>query len=175
VYASVLSGAAPTPLQDSPYHGDYPMCGGVWSSVDGKRLYTACGNTFTSSADASLDLRYAGALALTPAAGVSGSHRALALSENPTGSRLVLLEQPFDACNPARDGLIACFTTVSTYDTANLALTDRRALAPITVGGDRFAQMGRYLFHRNNGSAVLLSELRSAPDPAASIRVSAWP
>ncbi|HEX7361067.1 MAG TPA: hypothetical protein VF283_11320 [Bryobacteraceae bacterium] len=29
-----------------PYHGDYPICGDVWFSPDGSRVYTACGTVF---------------------------------------------------------------------------------------------------------------------------------
>ena len=47
---------------DSIYHGDYAMCGNVWISADGLRLFTACGNTFRASVDPSLDIRFAGKL-----------------------------------------------------------------------------------------------------------------
>lgn len=47
---------------DSPYHGDYPMCGNLWFSEDGARIYTACGNVFRSTAIESTDMTYAGKL-----------------------------------------------------------------------------------------------------------------
>ncbi len=43
---------------DSPYHGDYPACGGVWFSPDGKRIYTGCASIYTSSADPALEMTY---------------------------------------------------------------------------------------------------------------------
>lgn len=175
LYVSVLSGDAPGALIDSPYHGDYPMCGGVWPSSDGQRLYTGCGNTFAASANRSLDMRYTGAMALTAATISSGRFTISSLSEHPRGTQVVLLEQPSQQCDARLDQLISCFTTISTFDPVTLGLTGRHALAPITVGPDRFAQVGRQVFHRSNGQVVLLSELRSAPDPTASIRLSLLP
>lgn len=47
---------------DSPYHGDFPFSGNIWISEDGERLFAASGNTFRSSADALLDMTYAGSV-----------------------------------------------------------------------------------------------------------------
>jgi hypothetical protein len=49
-------------LDDSPYHGDYSMCGNLWFSEDGNRIYTACGNVFRSTNVQATDMTYAGAL-----------------------------------------------------------------------------------------------------------------
>jgi hypothetical protein len=43
---------------DSPYHGDYPMSGGVWCSPLGTNVVTRGGTVLTSSPDQSQDLRY---------------------------------------------------------------------------------------------------------------------
>ncbi|HET7436136.1 MAG TPA: BACON domain-containing protein [Thermoanaerobaculia bacterium] len=45
---------------DSPYHGDYSMCGNLWFSAEGTRIYTACGNVFRASDDSTQDMRYVG-------------------------------------------------------------------------------------------------------------------
>ena len=47
---------------DSPYHGDYPMCGDLWISEDGLRIFTKCGNVFRSSEIREQDMRYNGSL-----------------------------------------------------------------------------------------------------------------
>jgi hypothetical protein len=47
---------------DSVYHGDYSICGDVWISADGLRLFTACGNVFRASDDPSTDMRFNGKL-----------------------------------------------------------------------------------------------------------------
>jgi len=57
-----ISGATLTGT-DSRYHGDYAMCGDLWLSEDGARIFTACGNTFRSTALASTDITYGGRLA----------------------------------------------------------------------------------------------------------------
>lgn len=50
---------------DSPYHGDYAMCGNIWPSRDGLRLITRCGNVFRSSDTQGQDMAYNGKLANT--------------------------------------------------------------------------------------------------------------
>ncbi len=50
----------PSSLGDSPYHGDYEISGNIWISEDGDRLVVAGGNIFNASADASVDMTYAG-------------------------------------------------------------------------------------------------------------------
>ena len=44
-----ISGGTASYLYDSPYHGDYAMCGDLWISEDGLRIFTRCGNVFRSS------------------------------------------------------------------------------------------------------------------------------
>src|SRR5207247_2440005 len=41
-----ISGGTARYLYDSPYHGDFPMCGDLWISNDGLRIFTRCGNVF---------------------------------------------------------------------------------------------------------------------------------
>jgi chitinase len=36
-------------LYDSPYHGDFDLCGDLWISQDGSSIFTKCGNVFHSS------------------------------------------------------------------------------------------------------------------------------
>lgn len=167
-----LSAGVPASMVDSPYHGEYAICGRVWLSSDGARLYSACGSTFTSSQASNADMRYAGTLALSAAA---HGYVAMSLSENASRNEVVLLEQPRFECDPVLDRLIDCFTRLNTYSASTLELTSRFSLPPITVGSDRFAQTGRYVFHRGDGQTVMLSQLRDAPDPTASVRLSRLP
>lgn len=169
IFTVRLSSGVPAPMVDSPYHGDYAICGRVWVSGDGARLYTACGTTFTSSQASDTDMRYAGTMALS---GAPRDYTAVSLSENASRDAVLLLEQSRADCDPRLDRMINCFTRLSMYSASTLAMTSRYSLPPITVGGGRFAQTGRYLFHRTNGLAVMLSELRSAPDPSTSVRLS---
>ena len=58
---NILDGPAKY-LYDSPYHGDYDMCGNLWFSEDGLRVFTKCGNVFYSSNVKEEDMVYNGSL-----------------------------------------------------------------------------------------------------------------
>jgi len=60
-----VSGAVISYLYDSPYHGDYSMCGNLWFSEAGDRIYTRCGNIFSAAEDKAKDMLYIGKLADT--------------------------------------------------------------------------------------------------------------
>jgi len=60
-----ITGGATVTGYDSPYHGDYPMCGDLWLSEDGARIFTACGNVFRATSTRATDMTYAGALEAT--------------------------------------------------------------------------------------------------------------
>lgn len=49
-------------LYDSPYHGDYAMCGNLWLYEDGTKIITACSNLFNSTTLQSSDMTYYTAL-----------------------------------------------------------------------------------------------------------------
>lgn len=175
IYDIRLEAAGPRDAVDSPYHGDYEICGQVWASATAARLYTGCGKAFTASSDPGLDMRYAGSFAMSEAiAPALHGYEALSISDSLVSNQLVVLEQDRMNCNPRLDSLQACFTRVGVFTAADMALQSRASLAPVTVGADRFAQIGRYVFHRPNGRAVLLTELRGAPG-AASIRLGQLP
>lgn len=65
-----ITSAVPAYLYNSPYHGDYAMCGDLWMSEDGLRIFTKCGNVFNSTPQqfdpvnsaTATDMTYAGAL-----------------------------------------------------------------------------------------------------------------
>jgi len=61
-----ISAGTVTYQYDSPYHGDYSMCGNLWISEDGTRIYTACGNVFRSTSDRATDMTYAGTMENEP-------------------------------------------------------------------------------------------------------------
>ena len=49
-------------LYDSPYHGDYPMCGDLEISPDGTKIFTKCGHIFRSTESQSTDMTHIGTL-----------------------------------------------------------------------------------------------------------------
>ena len=181
IVAAYGVGFEPFQPVDSPYHGDYSICGRVWLSPAGSRLYTAGGATFTASSDPAADMRYAGTLPLTgsPAAGgacTSGDqHQAISLSASADGNRVALLEQPFWKCHPTALNPTQCFTRFALHDASTLSRLQHRSLGPLTNSLGRFAQDGRLLFHRSNGDLLLLSQLRNLPDATTSLRLSRVP
>ena len=60
-----IDGGTASLLYDSPYHGDYAMCGDLWFSEDGARIFTACGNVFRATSTQATDMTFAGALEAT--------------------------------------------------------------------------------------------------------------
>lgn len=56
---SIINGYAEY-LYDSPYHGDFSMCGDLWMSDDGFRIFTRCGNVFRASDLQGSDMLYNG-------------------------------------------------------------------------------------------------------------------
>lgn len=61
-----IGSGTPAYLYDSPYHGDFPMCGNLWFTDAGDRIITACGNIFATSDVQEFDMIFDGALALDP-------------------------------------------------------------------------------------------------------------
>lgn len=51
-----------TKLYDSPYNGEYPICGNLWLSEEGSKIFTACGNIFKTSDNPKQDMLYSGTL-----------------------------------------------------------------------------------------------------------------
>ena len=57
-----ITGGTSQYLYDSPYHGDHAMCGDLWISEEGQRIFTRCGNVFRSSENQAEDMVYNGEL-----------------------------------------------------------------------------------------------------------------
>jgi hypothetical protein len=129
----------------------------------------------TSTPDFSLDMRYAGVLPMRAPGSASGRYVVVSFSDAAANDEVAQLEQPSAYCDPRLDNLIQCFTTYSVYSSTTLAPITRHSLPPVTVGPNRFAQIGRFVFRRSTGQRLLVSELRDAPDPTASILLSRLP
>ena len=151
-------------LYDSPYHGDYEMCGNVWMKEDGTTLYTRCGNTFRSSTTAAQDMIYSGRLA-QPAA-VYG-FQITSLSQSDAANEIAIVETDWWACggfsNPAD-----CYTHLAIYESTYLNRLALYSIPPVTVAGAGYAQRGLFVFHTASGAGkIMLSRLHGMPNPAA--------
>ena len=168
-----VSGGLGVRLRDSPYHGDYPMCGNLWISEDGATLYTACGRAFRASMDTTSDMRYAGSLALSTSATNIYGWRILSLSQSSARKELVLLEQPWFECSSF--GTSTCVSHLNVYESDFLGRSAIYALAPVNVSGTDYAQHGLFVFHRSDGAKVMISRLNAMPNPAAEYWLSIVP
>jgi hypothetical protein len=135
-------------MYDSPYHGDYQMCGNAWFEEDGASIYTACGNTFRASTTQAQDMTYAGRLPLT--ASWYGPYRIQSLSQSGAVREVALLEQGMSECS-ASSSAASCYSHLAVFASDTLARTAVYSLAPVTVESGTFPQRGMFVFHRSDG------------------------
>lgn len=156
-------GAGPAAYDyDSPYHGDYSMCGNLWMSDGGAHIYTACGNVFRASDVQSQDMVYAGSLPL------SSHHyygaRIESLSHSAQRGEVVLLDEVAFGCEPFGDS--ACYTHFGLYESQYLNFIARYSLAPLLINGRNYGQRGLFVFHSSDGTKrFLISRLDAMPNP----------
>lgn len=134
-----ISGGATVTGYDSPYHGDYAMCGDLWLSEDGARIFTRCGNVFRSSSTRSVDMTYNGALEATGAV-VHLSHSQLA------GRILAIPAAPFFGGTGTED------TFVRVFEDSFLTQEPAVPLSPFAVAGKSYAGHGRFVFFKADGT-----------------------
>ena len=120
---------------DSPYHGNYDMCGDLWLSVDGQRIYTACGNVFRSSTDPLQDMQYVGSFS-QPVFARWAAH-------TQTGGTIAVAAAP---ASSTANGEIRYFTP-------DFLLYRGKAVLPRFVAGqDTWAAHGRWVFFNAAGT-----------------------
>jgi hypothetical protein len=117
---------------DSIYHGDFPICGPIFFSPAGDRIYTGCSTVFRASTDASQDMRY-----IKTIAGVS-SLRSLAASASLNSIALIQGATGFVAA--ASDSIVLL------YSADYLNPIGQFALADFAGGGKTFKAHGKWVF-----------------------------
>ncbi|MDP3856515.1 MAG: hypothetical protein Q8Q73_02000 [Stagnimonas sp.] len=158
---------------DSPYHGDYEMCGNLWMHETGLHIYTACGNVFKASDVRAQDMTYTGHLQLSTSEYYG--FRIVSLSHSSETKNIVLLEEDAYACGPYQTGE-QCYTRVGYYESDFLNLTARYSMAPVTVSGQVYRERGLFAFHNAAGSTrYLISRLVGMPNPTAEYYLSNLP
>lgn len=151
-------------LYDSPYHGDYGMCGNLWFKQNGTTIYTRCGNTFRASTVPSQDMIYSGRLDLSTSEYYS--YNIESLSQSDDVAEVVLIEAEYYDCTYGDSA--ACFTHLALYESDFLQRTTVWSIPPMTVAGINYAQRGLFVFHSANGQRVfMLSRLSGMPNPDA--------
>jgi hypothetical protein len=158
----ITTGAALYDL-DSPYHGEFRMCGNLWFSENGQTIYTACGNAFRSTAAQADDMTFSGAMELSE----SELHWWFirSLSESAAFGEIVLVEAEASNCHP-EGGNAPCHTHFATYDVASLARQSVYSVGPVTVDDHEYAQQGFFVFHdAASGRKYLIGRAEDSPDP----------
>lgn len=125
---------------DSPYHGDYNFCGGIWYSPDGNRIYTGCGSVARYSTDPQQDMTF---LAYLPGVGQIRS-----LVESAPAGKIALI--------PAAQSYFATQTDeeVRLYASANFKELGRFQLPKFTSGSNAYAAHGKWVFISSTGASL---------------------
>jgi len=142
-----ITGGTADYLYDSPYHGDYAMCGNLWFTEDGLRIITRCGNTFRASSIQSEDMTYAGALA---------GATAINWASHSAETHKIVVVPWFDPAD----------RSIRIYDDAFLAFEEEVALPLWEVGGTDYPSHGRFVFHDSAGGRAFIVV---AADPSSGL------
>ncbi len=128
-------------LYDSPYHGDYAMCGDLWISEDGFRIFTKCGNVFNATSLQATDMYYAGAL--------QNLSLIRSLSHSSTTGKVIAI--PDNGY-----GVTSADTEVRVFTYNFLTFDQSYALPHFVVGANQYAGHGRFVFYNSNGSKAFV-------------------
>lgn len=168
----ITSGVA-NRLYDSPYHGDYGMCGDLWFDESGSTIYTACGNSFRSSTSQAQDMIYSGRLELF----TSNFDRYMirSLSHAAVRNEIALVE--YDPRNCVYTPWAGpCYTHLAFYESQFLNRLAVYSIGPVTVNNTAYAQFGMFVFQDSIGSQkYLLSKLVGMPNPDTEYYMSVVP
>jgi hypothetical protein len=123
-------------LYDSPYHGDYQMCGDLWHSEDGLRIFTRCGNVFRASVIQSEDMQYNGSLDMAGQVGFVDHS----------------LEAGLVAAIPYSWSDANADTVLSLFDYNFLTFSSSMTLPSVTVEAADYPTHGKFVFFNDDGS-----------------------
>ena len=142
---------------DSKYHGDYPVCGNLWISDDGKRIYTGCGNTFRSNPGASTDMIYAGKIPMYSFDSYTEA-RAISLAESSTKNEVAIIENS-SAWNCEDTYVLSgeCVSLLS-FNSKDYLNNQSRFGFPITYNADgqKRYENPEFVFYNAAGDEVLI-------------------
>jgi hypothetical protein len=129
-------------LYDSRYHGDFPICAGIFYSADGNRLLTGCGTLFRTTASSTDDITYNGALSAAPLV--------TAAADSAITHEFVVIPGVGYYNTPNAD------TEIQFYDDQYLTLLGRVALPKYTSGSVTAPWRGRQVFYSPDASKLYL-------------------
>ena len=163
-----LAGGVASYLYDSPYHGDYGMCGDLSFKDDGSTVYTRCGNTFRTSTTKAQDMVYSGKLQLSSAQYYS--YWITSLSQTSATKEIALIETD-NSCTFGDPTL--CYSHLALYESDFLNRQSVNSLGLVAVAGTSYAQRGLFVFHSSDGKhRYMISRLLEMPNPATEYYVT---
>jgi hypothetical protein len=115
-----------TIFSQSPYWGNFAMCGNLWLSEDGLSIFTACGNVFKSSSVKAEDMLYNGKF--------SNTNSVKFAAHSQKASQVVVIPGTND-------------TTVQIYDANYFSLQDSKTLPNFSVNAQNYLAHGRFVFY----------------------------
>jgi hypothetical protein len=164
-----VTGGVANYLYDSPYHGDYAMCGDLWFKDDGTTVYTRCGNTFRASTTRSQDMVYSGKLQLSTSQYYG--YNITSLSQSSATQEIALIETD-SSCSFIGDPE-SCYSHLALYESDFLNRQSVHSISPVQVAGSAYAQRGLFVFHSADGQhRYMVSRLVGMPNPAAEYYVT---
>lgn len=162
-----ITNGTPAHAGQAPYWGDWSMCGNLWFTGSGDRIYTACGNTFTSNADLAQDMIYAGRIPVTEV----GTYypNIVWLDDSRTASEAAYL----DAGHCGGSGGTDCGTLLRVSENVHDAQRGTWWLPPVFAGGDYRMQHGMFIFHAADDSLEMIGRLVGVSDPTQAYYIDA--
>ena len=149
-----IQGGTADVLYDSPYHGDYAMCGDLWMSEDGKRIFTRCGNVFFASTDKDKDMTYNGSFP-------DEVKQIGALDHSSTVDQVALIPTKWSWNNEP----VVEDTEVRLFDYAFLQPDGAKPLPTVQSKGQEHPMHGRFVFYDCLGDNIFVI---AQADPEAS-------
>lgn len=173
VYAA-QNGASPNSLQHfaatgilgteqrGPYFQEFEMCGPLWLSPDGSKIYSACGTIFQASTDPSRDMHYASSLL--------GLQQVSALADS--GSQVAAVPGP----SSANFESASADDQVNLFDSAHYNPTGTLLIPPFTVDAVPYTGHGRYVFFNAASTSIyVISQADSSAGLTQDFAIDTFP
>jgi hypothetical protein len=137
---------------DSPYHGDYSMCGDLWISKDGMRIFTGCGTAFRAAPGTKDDMTYSGKLEDPSSTSTPYLPRYQSIAHDAKNGKIYAI--PANASFASSKAPVAAEATVEVFGYEYLSFETARAIPCMRAGEKDVTMYGRYVFAAAAGDYV---------------------
>ncbi|WP_164002395.1 PKD domain-containing protein [Pyxidicoccus caerfyrddinensis] len=127
-------------LYRAPYNSERGVCGELWFSEDGGRIFTACGNTFRASDVRAEDMTYSGTL--------SGAGSIRHLTHSTAANRIALVQASYWEPSAGK--------SVRLYLPDALGFERSIALPAFKANGTAYDGFGRFVFYSAAGDKLIV-------------------